>query len=345
MSSDPMPGYTGHVPAKVVREFAVKAGPSTRMPLDQRVKPVQGAMALTKAATPEPIRSYFLPKRHVGTTSYAEASCAYIRCSADAPPRAHEQKPLIESLAPKFTAKTCQQVCQEAVAAPPPANFFSKVRQVEKCDDDNRGGVTIAPTRSGAAHNLRNVDIMRKREQDANLAPPKTEFKFVPKRSKNGIPPPTAAESVHFTHLSPLSSNQAEYQSPSALRSLTEDRAKSSVQRALTECASTKEMFAGTPKARSDLPPGYMGHVPAHRRNLSLLHGDADDLRMYTKNSINVSHPSAGQASKQSLFAGRSKAARMQTVMGFTLEEAAEDKTERAMNTFEHNIKRGPTNN
>lgn len=331
------PGYTGHISKQIEPVLQLKTGVSSRSSLTDRIKPTQ---AIKESTEPEPIRCYFLPKRHVGTTSYAECTSTYVKSSSDVPPRRKEPKPAVEHIPTQFEARTCLQVSQQSVASPPPANFFSTVRKIEKSDDDNRGSLVVAPTRSGAALNLRNVDIMRKRETDSSLAPPKIQFSPFVRREKNGVPPPTASETVHFTHISPLTSNQLEFANPTLLAQQTLTKAHNSLRRALSETASTGDMFSGTAKSREELIPCYMGHVPAHPKNLLRLKGDGDSLRQHSKCAINVC---VGKAAKHR-NRPRSDASRSQTVMGLMLEEAATDAVERRMNRVEHGRKKIPDN-
>ena len=300
----PLPGYGGFVPKSEVEVMPDKTAMNKRMPLDQRVTPLQA----TRRAVSQPahtsdeaksrIRSYFLPKRHVGYTTYTEQSTDYVKSAADVPPRAKE--PISESdkqALPKFVAKTEKQIATHTANGQVP-DYFSRVRKIEKEDDDARRNVTVAPTRSGAAHNLRTVDISRKRENDESLRPPKEEFVRVQKRTPNGLPPPAPCEQVKLTALPPHTSHELEFADPrprmdTLLKTAATEQMSKTATKLMTLTASTRDMFEGTAKARSDVIPGYMGHVPAAKSNTQKVKADAEVLRQFSKCSVRLSAPPA----------------------------------------------------
>lgn len=339
----PLPGYAGFVPKSSDEIMPYKTAMNARMPLEQRTVPLQA----TKRATSVPanngeeargrIRSYFLPKRFTGTTTYTQQTVDYVKSSADVPPRAKEPKNLADSVAlPKFVAKTEKQVtCGTATGGK--ADFFSTVRKIEREDDDARKNVTIAPTRSGAAHNLRTVDIMRKRENAAELAPQKEQLVKIAKRPLNGLPPASVTEQVKLTGLPPQPSNRTEYGDPKSGMSFlmaTAEKEQSPLRKQnklMTLTATTRDMFAGTAKDREDVIPGYQGHVPAARGNIGRIQGDNEILRSFSKCSVRLAQPNTVETAQESPLRIRKPVSEMTAVEKNTMLTAAARAAEEAV--------------
>eukprot|EP01084_Bolivina_argentea_P186388 321295_1 len=113
----PLPGYAGFVPKCNAEIMPHKTAMNARMPLNDRTLALQG----TKRAISVPssndaeargrIRSYFLPKRFVGTTTYSQQTVDHVKCTADVPPRAKEPISAADTAAlPPFMAKTEKQM-------------------------------------------------------------------------------------------------------------------------------------------------------------------------------------------------------------------------------------------
>uniref|UniRef100_A0A6U4PCQ7 Uncharacterized protein n=1 Tax=Neobodo designis TaxID=312471 RepID=A0A6U4PCQ7_NEODS len=172
----------------------LKTAMSERMPLAERARQAAEDRAAALAAAPtagqEAARSYFLPKRHTGYTTYGEASRAYIRNAADVPARATErgvkaQEASLNVVTPKFEGTTTNKSSTAGYAEEDDATFYSRIRVRERCDDDARHSLEDPKTRSGAAKNLRCSAIQTKRETDPEFAPKPMMFKPVPRVRPN----------------------------------------------------------------------------------------------------------------------------------------------------------------
>lgn len=306
----PKPGFSGYVPPGDAQVVQVKTHMSERVPLAERVRSIKlhRAAAMTpdpRTAGPAPGASVFLPKRHVGSTTYSDATNAtYVRSANDVPPRATEHSIIGDSTASparistKFNGTTVAREATGTYAEAEDASFFSRVRQTERQDDDARHSLEDPKTRSGAAKNLRCTAIQTKREQNPEFAPKPQRFTPVPRVRPNAMPQ-SGSSLVKFNHVTPQSTAAHDFRRPvevveesqSVLRDKSRTRLASD--RALVECASAKDLFAGTSKSREEIASGFMGHVPAHPSNLHRVRGEKEMLRPFSKTFVTVTAPSS----------------------------------------------------
>lgn len=339
-----MSHYTGHVPEGETKLQDLKCALNTRMPLQRRIAPVQlthEALESTRrarSAGPEPIRSYFLQKRFKGETTYTESTKEFVRSADEVPTRRKEPKAECgECNSSSFEFRSTNQEGSAAIAEGSNPAFYSEARKIERIDDDARRNVTVAPTRAGASHFQRTVDIMRRRETDPKLQPPAEHYNLPPRRAPNGLPPPSAADLVRFTHISPLTTNQTDFRDPSAVLGDRTSLHLTHSSRQITQLASSADLFCGTAKAREDLAPGFMGHVPAHESNVRKLQGARDLLRLYSKCSVNVAQPSKNnQRLIESHSTSTTDPNAARTVAAFMERQVFANSKEQNMNRLEH---------
>jgi hypothetical protein len=328
-----IPGFAGYIAPEQQRVLSLKTAVSERLPLAERAKQAAEA-AVRSSSTPGPNsavpRSYYLPKRHTGTTTYAEATQAYVRSGSDVPPRANER-----SFMNTISDDTARNATFDATATTKLAtmgyceredeSFYSRVRVLERRDDDARHSLEDPKTRSGAAKNLRCSAIQVKREHDPELAPEPLHFKKVERARPNATVTnsgimlgaarsasagPAAVCSPHSfsasssfgkaNFLASGSTHTLDYPDPrtsianaNATLNATMGKTLLASDRALVENATSHDLFAGTAKAAQDVCSGYMGHVPAHPSNVSRVNGSGDVRRAHTKNFISVTSPSS----------------------------------------------------
>lgn len=336
--------YTGHVSGSELPLMPIKCRINDRERLVDRIQPVQAVANRPVAQTPEPVRSYFLPKRHHGETTYESGTHAFVRSAADVPERRKEPKAILPEgiLAPRFSATSTSQLDHMSVCRGTPTDFFSRARQLERVDDDARRDVYIPPTRAGASHMQRTVDIMRNREHRDELQPPSSQYERQP-RTRPAIPGTSAAENVRFTHISPPTTHQLDFRPPAeGLNQVQLHLSQGSVaSRALTHAATSRDLFVGTPKDIDAIVPGFMGHVPAAQATKQRLHGPDDMLRQYSKCSLNVAVAARGdtatapESQQRSPSPGSLRRGAL-TVAAFYEEQAASSAEERRMNVVEH---------
>lgn len=316
-----MSGFCGYVPPDKRQILSVKTTVSERMSLEKRALQAADAMqsrsfaqtpdfSVSRAATGGGApatesfnKSYFLQKRHVGYTTYATASQSFVRSATDVPKRITERDFYSDQAeAPRFEfdGTTVTREATQSYAGGDDTAFFSRVRKVERNDDDARHSVEDPKTRSGAAKNLRCSAIQNKREQDPTFAPLPMHFQRVPLVRPN---PLTAAGGAS----APIgkaclqvagSTQQLDFPDPRvvaeqarAVLAFKQGRTLLASDRALVEGASSKDLFAGTSKASEEVVSGFMGHVPANPSNVSKVKGASDQLRAHTKTFVTVTAP------------------------------------------------------
>ena len=306
---------------KETKPLSLKTGVSTRVSISDRLTPAQTDVKPNKWST----------KRGVDQTVYSETSNAYVSSAADVPARRKEPRLEVANGETKLFASTTGQTNTDSyVVGGRDTSFFSRARRAEQLDDSMRHTLDTIPTRSGASHNQRTVDIMRKREENAELKPPKETYSIPTRRPLNGEPPRTALESVRFTYTVPDSSQQIDFKQPNTLIPTQLGQKMNVQRRALSETASARDMFPGTAKSRADILPGYLAHVPADESNMAKLHGETDVLRAYTKAGASVSGTSS--LAKLARITGRSPSDKVKTSQGFYLEQAASAGQEKGLN-------------
>jgi len=304
--SKPIPGYGGFTAPNVRPELQLKTRVSEHMALKDRVKAIQ-SIAAAHAATPDPASvaaptSFFLQKRHVGHTTYEDSATAFVRSAADVPARAKERESTGTATIAPFSATTTQRAAISYAGGDSP-DFFSRVRAVERVDDDNRHSLEDPKTRNGAAKNLRCAAIQVKRENDPRFAPPPQTFTRVP-RAGSCAPKKLNSDVTKFTHVPAKSSSQIDFLPPMETAKVADGLLKSigehnrlAADRALVTCATASDLFQGTAKAREEVVSGFMGHVPAHKHNITRINGtEKEKLREFSKCFVTVTHPSANMA-------------------------------------------------
>lgn len=302
------------------KPLCLKTGVNSRVGISDRLPPQE----------PESTNKWSV-KRGVGQTMYTASSNAFISSAADIPTRKKEPRLGGSSGGRTFVGLTTGQANADAyIGGGRDTSFYSRARQVEHHDDSKRHTLDSIPTRSGASHNQRTVDIMRKREENPELKPPKESFSIPPRRPLNGEPPKTALEKVRFTYTVPNSSQQIDFQEPSGVLPAHLGQTMNVQRRALSETASSRDLFPGTAKSRADILPGYLAHVPSDESNIAKLKGDADILRLYTKAGASVSGTSS--LAKLARMSGRSADDKAKTAQGFYLQQAASATKEKSLN-------------
>lgn len=310
---------------KEPRAIDTKSRVATRAHLSDRLppaSPVRGGLAPLQTGT-----------RRGGdetgaATTYAEATQSFIRSAADVPPR-HTEPRGAPVVSPPFTATSSLQHGAHAGVGEADSGFFSRVRAEERRDDEARHGLDSVPSRSGAGRMQRTVDIMRRRENDPTFAPSRESYEAVDRRTPNGIPPPTRLESVRFTYAMPRSSHQMDYKAPEGQVPAALSPLFGTQRRVITECATSRDLFYATTKARAAVLPGYMSHVPGDEGTLSMMQGEHDVLRRYAQ----AGHMAAAKpGSIAAPVRERSAAAKAATSQGFYLEQAVSSPNETVLN-------------
>jgi hypothetical protein len=376
-----VPGFSGFIAPQQRQVLAMKTGVSERLPLAERAAQAAHAQQRT-SATPDPRnpesrfqQSCFLPKRHAGHTSYGEASSAFVRSASDVPIRANERTfmPGVDESAAKnvaFTATTTNKESTVSYCQPENSAFFSKVRVLERQDDDARHSLEDPKTRSGAALNLRCSAIQKKREHDPTLAPEPLKFRPVerarpsetavgpvPRRSAS-VQPTGAAASFSGSgygkamFMASGSTQSLDFPDPrnvatSATATFAANQGATllAADRAMVTTATSRDLMAGTAKASADVCSGYMGHVPANPTNVARVRGSGDNLRAHAKSFATVTAPTFNSttsllrakiaSAQQAAEAMTGKPPTPRTASGYFQQAAAISKDERAMNRVE----------
>ena len=276
-----------------------------------------------------------MPKRQCEETSYTAAMTSTIRSAADIPPRGKEAQPVTEISAGAFDASSTMHVATSTLLKNGlHETFYSHVRQIERVDDDGR--------KLGKG-SQRTVDIMNKRETHPDMQPPPVEFiRTVRRTPQDVMPPPNVAQQVSCTHLGPLSTSQTDYKPPSTLLPQIIDQKMATQRRVLSETGSAHDLFYGTPKARSDVVPGFMGHCPQAPSNIQAIKGDGVEiLRPHAKCAVNLATSVGCNLGRNANEPRpRSPSSRASTMAGFYLEQAAgASKLELSLNRREHRVR------
>eukprot|EP00744_Colponema_vietnamica_P009686 GILI01013748.1.p1 GENE.GILI01013748.1~~GILI01013748.1.p1 ORF type:complete len:322 (-),score=26.35 GILI01013748.1:74-1006(-) len=294
----------------------IKSKVSTRTNLATRLAPTSTQTQQANASG----------KRGMDETTYSVATQnSYIRTGEDVPKRVHEPRLDMGHTAVFDAKSTTQKSAHSGVSATDPS-FYSRARVEERKDDEVRHGLDTIPTRSGAGRMQRTVDIMRKRENEPSLAPPTQSYETIERRQQNGVPPPTKLETVRFTYAMPKSTQQLDYRTPVGQIPQGLSQAYATQRRAITESASSKDLFYSTTKATETVLPGYMAHIPSDEGTAAKLHGDSDVLRHHAQNG----HIAA--KSSLELMHVRSPQGNQRTTQGFYLEQAVSSPEERLLN-------------
>lgn len=345
----------------VVEEKPVKLKTmiSTRAALDTRCAPIQskhinsktiggglnGSMASlvlsstsgsdtqgTTAAAAKSTSIVVMPKRQCEETSYTAAMTSTIHSGADVPPRGKEITATSLVQAGAFDgASTMHSATSQQLRNGLQEHFYSDVRQRERQDDD---------CRTLGKGSQRTVDIMLKRETDPTMQPPALDFiRTVRRTPADVLPPISIAQMVQCTHLGKPSTQQIDYQPPAARIPGALDTTFTTQSKALSDNGSAHDLFYGTPKARPEVIPGYMGHCPTAPCNMAALKGEATEIqRPHAKCSVNLASSSGSNTGKE--IRGKSPECRASTMTGFYLEQArGATKTEYALNRREHRVR------
>eukprot|EP00758_Cryptobia_borreli_P002290 Tbor_TRINITY_DN2920_c0_g1::TRINITY_DN2920_c0_g1_i1::g.1201::m.1201 len=312
-----------------ISPLSLKTGVNTRTPLSERLEPIQ--------SKPVDVFKSYSYKKGMDSSTYSQASVgSYVQSATDIPKR--EKEPGLGvtmdlSERTKYSVKTAGlNSTYGAVEIGCDPTFFSRIRRIEREDDAIRHGLETIRTRSGASQMQRTVDIMRKRETHPDFNPPKEKFSTIQRRSLNGVPHATALEKVRFTYEMPNSSHQNDFRIPMGYLPLELDQCNNVQRRIISETASGKAMFTGTPKSRADVLPGYMAHVPSNISNFRQIQGDADVLRAYSRSGISIGAPSTSKPQ-------RPLKDRLLTIQGNALEQAMYSTEEKGLNKVKFGIK------
>lgn len=329
---------------------------NTRMPLSDRITPIQGSGARsllaavsspTHSATSEGAEGTFsLPRRNNTDTTYTSAMISTVRSAADVPPRAGARGALggcdtasaasAAPFSPLSTQKATYTGGAPLDAVAEATSFYSRVRRLERIDAQQQ----LAATGRGSQ---RVVDVGVRRETDPAFHPPPTVHRSHSSQSssssqcsspakRQGNAAETTASDVRCTILVRPSTQQLEYRPPAHRIPADLPPFFATQRRAVTNAASGIDLLQGTAKASADVAPGFMGHVPAHPRNVARLLGDGGEtLRPYSKCSINLASSKGVQSAKR--VCNRSPASIASTVMGFySLEAVSAGREEKAVN-------------
>ena len=314
---------------------------NTRSPLDTRCAAIQSPHINSKTTTGPAAGGggtasrlpsgamVVMPTRHVEPTSYTAAMSSTVRSGADVPPRGKviTATSLVQPGA--FDgASTMHTATSDVLRHGLQEHFFSDVRQQERMDDD---------CRTLGKGSQRTTDIMRKREADPTMQPPPMAFIPTVRRTPADVKPPVSmAQLVQCTHLGQPSTNQIDFQPPAQRISATIDKTFTTQSKAISDNSSAHDMFYGTPKARPEVIPGYMGHCPAATKNIAAIKGEAIEIqRPHAKCSVNLASSSGSNTGKE--VSSKSPACLATTMAGFYLQQAAAGtKTEYGLNRREH---------
>lgn len=317
------------------RAISLKTAVNTRIPIDQRSKPIQSHLytnSTTTATEPVPQQAYsptaVAPKRHFGETSYSAGTKSVVSSAADVPSRGKDIHSTSSAVPSGFDAASTQHVAMShQLANGLQENFFSTVRQLERKDDD------VRKTGKGSQ---RTTDIMIKRETHEGMQPPKTEFIRCPRRSPADVLPTAsnAAANVTCQHIGGQSTNHTDYLNPLSIFPPVLSQANETQRRVLSETGTEADLFNGTAKGRADVLPGFMGHCPSHPKNKASIKGEVSEiLRPYSKCSVNLATSSANTNAMGTTKREKSPECRGTTVSGFFLEQALSASTdERSLN-------------
>lgn len=292
-----------------------KTGVNSRMPLSQRVEPLHDAAldadqldaykdadALKQklAKTTASAQDVALQRRHPDGGSVLQSSVvATIRSASDIPPRAKMHVAAGDGEIQKIPMANCRSVFSTSTdhfVHNRDTGFMSRVRQLEKADDDERAAQVKANKRADEKTNLRSAAVVHKRETDPRLAPTPMQFDRIPRAVPNAVRA-NASDSVRFTHAAVLSHNSLEFADPNQrsieCRTALEDRPEMGALKfelALDSVSGSVDLQAGTAKDFDHIvSSGYGGHCPAHPRNISRVNGPAREvLRTYSKSPIGL---------------------------------------------------------
>ena len=334
------------------KPVTLKTAVNTRSSLDTRCAPIQSPHQNSKTiatsfntsgssgasgTTTSPRKDVLvgLPKRQCEETSYTAAMNSTVRSAADVPARGKEPHPKSDVSARAFDASSTMHVATSALLKNGlQEQFFSHVRQIERIDDDGR--------KLGKG-SQRTVDIMIKRETHEDMQPPPVEFIRTVRRSPQDVlPVPNPAQQVICTHLGPQSTSQYDFKAPASILPRIIDQKMETQRRVLSETGSAHDLFFGTPKARADVPPGYMGHCPQAASNIHSIKGDGVEiLRPHAKCAVNLATSAGCNLGRNANEPRpRSPASRASTMAGYYLEQAASaSKLELSLNRREHRIR------
>jgi hypothetical protein len=273
-----------------------------------------------------------MPKRQCDETSYTAAMTSTIRSASDVPPRGKEVTATSSVTAGAFdAASTMHSATSAQLRNGLQEHFYSDVRQIERRDDD---------CRTLGKGSQRTVDIMLKRETDPTMQPPPQEFlRTVRRTPADVLPPVSVAQMVQCTHLGKPSTHQIDFQAPAVRLPGSLDTTFTTQSKIVSGTGSAHDLFYGTPKARGEVIPGYMGHCPAAPCNISAIKGETNEIqRPHAKCSVNLASSSGSNTGKEARE--RSPECRASTMAGFYLEQAVgATKKELSLNRREHRVR------
>jgi hypothetical protein len=309
--------YTGCMPhgkqAGAVATF--KTGVNSRLPLSARVEPLHSAredaesldahkqpaeLAAKLQSIKPTAQDVALQRRHPDGGSIQQTSVvSTIKSSADAPPRAKmhvaEGDGQIQNI-PMTQCRTIFSTSTDSFVHNRDMGFLSRVRKIEKDDDDARAAEVQARARADEKTNLRSAAVVHKRETDPRMAPPPMQFDRVPRAVPNAVKA-NASDSVRFTHAPVPSHSQLEFADPrqrlEECRAAVLSRADAGILKnelALGSVSGSVDLQAGTAKDFDHIvSSGYGGHCPAHPRNISAVQGPAKEvLRTWSKSPLGL---------------------------------------------------------
>jgi hypothetical protein len=335
------------------RYLQIKCNVNTRMPLSDRLTPLQGTSVRALSEAPAP-RSALLQRRHPVESTYNASLRSAVRSAADVPPRAAEPKPstAADSGSISFLPISSQRAEYNAGAAMVPTEqlgFYSAVRKQERLDESAFGS-SAKGTRGGQ----RTVDMLHKREMAAEFRPPRQDWSLLLETmSRNHQSRSSLSDALHKTTSSSSTSStthnedsvrnyrppynstyQTEFRSTQTLVPRSLDDSFRTQRAAVSNYSSSRGLFFGTPKSLPEVSlPNFMGHVPHHASNRAKMLGDGVEiLRPYSKCTVNLAS-SKGVKSGTGHIKERSEASIATTVMGFYTEQAVHASLEeRSMN-------------
>jgi len=348
------------------RFLQIKCGVNTRMPLEDRLEPIQGTSTRALKEAPAP-RSAFLQRRHPVETTYNASLRSAVRSAGDIPPRGRpfDGFPVDGAHPPPLPPSTHHEEFAAGVASsltPEGLGYYSRVRREEQADlnrlRDTTSMLTRNTKRSATQHT---IEVLRQRELNPSLHPPPLDFtaynrsraaQFAPTLSSTSSTTGSGTTTSSCTQTSvdsttmlaqldrvrnfPRGSSttyQTEFLKPHALIPSEIPDAFATQRSVLSDYASGGDMFLGTAKSLPSVAlPFYMGHVPQHERNRSKILGDNDILRQHSKCTVNLAS-SKGVSSQSTIRGDRSDAFIAATMMGFyTLQAARATAEEKAVN-------------
>jgi hypothetical protein len=310
--------YSGVVPAgKGTGAVPVfKTGVNSRMSLSDRVAALQcesDKEADRVAADPQLLKAKLdsidanpqtvaLQRRHADGGSIQQSSItSTIRSARDVPERGHMWKAPgdgeLQNI-PMAHCKTVQQTAADGYVRNQDHEFLSRVRKMEKDDDDERAAQVKGQARADEKTNLRSAAVVHKRETDIRFAPPPMEFLQVKRAVPNAVRA-NASDSVKFTHVTLPSHYSLEFQEPNArlaeCKQNHDDRLADmgllANELALGSVSGCVDLQSGSAKDFDHIvSTGYGGHAPSHARNIAKVNGpEKEVLRTYSKSPLGLS--------------------------------------------------------